>query len=386
MPPFARNCLVFIATVFGMLLAIPIIVLGLPFWVTSVLTRTIVPLCEPKVIRWPQIFQFDRSLGWRAKANLNCHCLQDTDDVFHVMTDEHGWPAKESIADSEVVVFGDSHAFGYGVDQESSFFRLNPNMRIKAVGVPGYDLVHELLLMEQLSSQLKGKLVVWFVYIGNDLYDNLSPEVAGYRTPFVRQLNNSGEWEIVRSHLSPAKWTTSIGCQSRSIYSMVLPSLHSETFLAERAYSACGFLFEKGYEICRSAGSRLVVVSIPAPFALSQVQIDKARLRWPYLKNIDPDLPDRKIGAICDKLGIQFVPLKQYLNIHDYKTRDDHWTEHGHQRVAEVLWDLYRDHVTPRMSRDSIERSLACTVHPVRGDRSQPTPPRHSTDRLQKLS
>ena len=58
--------------------------------------------------------------------------------------------------------------------------------------------------MQRYAPQLQGKLVVWFIYFGNDLYDNLAPDMYGYRTPFVREAN--GAWEMVTHHISPDKW------------------------------------------------------------------------------------------------------------------------------------------------------------------------------------
>lgn len=347
-----RALLAVIASLAGMLLVAPILVLGLPFWVISVLTRAIFPLCEPRVIRWPQIFQFDPILGWKAKTNLSCYCLEERDDVFFVITDADGWPGKAGLAESKVVVFGDSHAFGYGVDHKSSFLQLNPKLPLKAFGVPGYNQVQELLVMEQLSSQLKGKLVIWWIYTGNDLFDNLSPEMSGYRAPFVRQMNGSGNWEIVTSHLSPAKWTCSRTYSGRSYPYPLDAAVHCETFLSERVYSACEFLIQKGRKICDQAGATLVVMTIPAPLGLSQSRIESVRVAHPYLKALHPDYPDRRLGEICSKKGVPFIPLKEFLDIGDYKERDDHWTERGHRRVVQVLWTLYCDYISTPISRD----------------------------------
>ena len=48
-------------------------------------------------------------------------------------------------------------------------------VRIKSIGSPAYSLVHSLMWMERMAPLLEGKLVVWFVYNGNDLADNVYP-------------------------------------------------------------------------------------------------------------------------------------------------------------------------------------------------------------------
>jgi hypothetical protein len=359
-----RVLLAAIAGLVGLALMGPVIALGLPFWLTSVLTRCLAPLCSPKAIRWPELFEYDSALGWKAKANLSCHCLEERDDIFYVATDADGWPGKAKLSESAVVVFGDSYAFGYGVDHASSFLQLNPTLPLKAFGVPGYNQVQQLFLMRRLSSQLKGKLVLWWIYVGNDLFDNMSPEMSGYRAPFVRRANGRGNWEIVTSHLSPAKWTCSRTYSPRSYPYPLDAAIHSETFLSQRAYSACEFLLRSGKEVCDKAGATLVVMTIPAPFSLNHARIEQARVAHPSLKALDADFPDKKLNEICEALGVRFVPLKKYLDIGDYKERDDHWNERGHKRVVDVLSNLYREHVSTLASEHSDRggaRSFSCS-------------------------
>jgi hypothetical protein len=346
-----RNLLAAIASVTGMLLALPVLLLGTPFWIVGALTHWLTPVLSPRVVRWTELFEFDAALGWRAKPNLDGHCLEDRSDVFHIATDSHGWPGKSSLADSQLVVLGDSHAFGYGVDHEAAFFSLlNTDVRTKAVGVPGYNLVHQILLMERLAPQLRGKLVALFIYTGNDLHESLLPEMSGYRTPFVRSANGCSNWQVVTTHLSLAKWTASAGSSPQNIFP-ILDALHHETFLAERVYSACGFLLKEARRVSREAGFPLIILSIPPPFLLTGPD---GKSVSPYVghfrKPIDADFPDRKIGLTCRNLDIPFIPLKQHLNLFDYWEHDDHWTEGGHRKVAAVLRDVYRRYGVPSTS------------------------------------
>ncbi len=347
------------AGVIGLVLAMPILILGIPFVAVAACVRLLAPRLEPSCIRWPDMFVFDPTLGWSAKANMDCHCLEETDDVFHVRTDDNGWPGKRTIADSDVVVFGDSHAFSYGIDHAQSFAEVNPELRVKAIGVPGYNMVQELLLIDRLAPQLTGKLVVWFCYIGNDLYDNLSPEMLGYRCPFIRQSRDTGEWEIVTTHLGPDSWTCSKGAQTlrRGRYPL-LEGLHSDTALSQRAYSACEVLIRQGQRTCSKQGARLVVMSIPSPFTLDAKQLGRARDTYQFLHGLDADYPDHRLRKICTRSGVRFVPLKDYLDINDYKLLHDHWTERGHRRVAKALNDLYRDHAVATPANEQLKVML----------------------------
>ena len=55
-------------------------------------------------------------------------------------------------------------------------------------------MVQTLLWMERLKDRLAGKLVVWLVFYGNDLMDNLHPNFDRYRTPFVRSRDDGAGW------------------------------------------------------------------------------------------------------------------------------------------------------------------------------------------------
>ncbi len=344
-----RTLIAMISSLFGILLIIPIIVLGLPFWAVAFLTHLIhslVRLFRPKVVPWQQLIEFEPTVGWKPKPNLKAYARAD--NVFHLTTDSQGWRGQTTLYESEVLVFGDSYAFGYGVDDKSFFAELNPKLRIKAIGINGYNMVQELLWIQRLSVHLRDKLVVWFIYFGNDLYENLQPNLDHYRMPFVRKVNGTGSWEIVTSHISPAKWPSN----SQRHYYAKLAEICSPTFLAQRVYSACEFLISRGRDICNQAGAQLVVMSIPDITQISKTHITKLATLAPEPDSFDPDLPDKKIREICSALGVPFVALKNHLKVEDYKEHDVHWNERGHQRVAEVLNRVYHDNVLKRANTE----------------------------------
>jgi hypothetical protein len=276
-------------------------------------------MIEPQVVSWPELIGYDHALGWKPKPGLDTHCVSDLGgDVFHVATDSHGWAGEGSIGESQVVVFGDSFAFGFGVNARSSFSAVNPALRVKAIGAPGYNLVQELLLMRQFTRQLRGKLVVWFIYVGNDLCENLQHNM-----------------------------------QERT------DGIFGNTFLTERIYSACDYLISEGREICREAGAKLVVMTIPITAQLSAEN-------WSPNADRNPNLPDEKIGAICSRLGVGFVAAKDHLRTADYIPGEGHWNERGHKRIAAVLQQLYAEHSrggTAPMGHLDREASLTPTLH-----------------------
>jgi hypothetical protein len=347
-----RVLLASVAFTAAMVAAIPIIAVGLPFWLVAIITRVQIPLFRPATVRWPELFVFHPILGWKAKPAFNGHCLEERDDIFHVVTDPDGWPGQRSLSESRIVVIGDSMAFGYGVATKNAFFELNPGMRIKAVGAPGYNMVQELLLMEELSPSLKGKDVLWFVYFGNDLYDNLSPEMTGYRAPFVAQ-NADGDWQIITTHISPSKWSCSVGRQGKVPYATIKKQLMTKSFMGDRAYSACEFLLGKGRDICRTAGAELIIMTVPFP-----MRAQAAPFLQPF--GSDQDYPDRRIRAICEKLQVPCVALRNVLTPGDYKRWDEHWNERGHRKVAQAISALYKADVR-NQEQEATTRSVIRT-------------------------
>ena len=219
---------------------------------------------EPAFVTWPELVEFDRTLGWKPRPNMDGHYLADQDDVFRIVTDREGWPGRRSLDESDIVVIGDSFAFGYGVDTNRSFAELDPKLRVKALGAPGYSMVQPVLLMEQLGRRLRGRLVVWFAYLENDLQDNLAPEMRKYRAPFVRLDPVRGEWTIVDEHLEPRKWECS-NLDARRLF----PRFCVPGPLADRAYSACDYLIGRAERACHEAGAHLVMVTIPHPMQLT---------------------------------------------------------------------------------------------------------------------
>ena len=320
----------------GLMLAAPVVLLGAPFWFVALLTRRLAHHCEWRAQPWDQLVKYSPTIGWKPKPNVRGYFVDIVGDVFQVVTDAEGWLGSRKVSDSDLVVFGDSYAFGYGMDSEAAFFNLNPRLRVKTVAAPGYNMVQELLLMKELAPSLRGKLIVWLIYLGNDLVDNLLPGTdGGYRAPFVRPVADGKSWEIITAHVRRERWTASSGQGLRTVKGLAAavcaPSGHSR-----RIFSACGFLISEAKTACERYGARLVVVSAPPRSWLDPAVYD----------TIDCGYADRKLQDLCRTAGVQYMPLSTRLDITDYKWNDSHWNRRGHRKVAAVLREIYRDHAT----------------------------------------
>jgi hypothetical protein len=151
------------------------------------------------------MIEFESTVGWKPKANLDVYS-SFVAGVFHWKTDAHGWRGNSSIEQSKVLIFGDSYAFGYAMDEEELFTDQNHQLCMKGIGHLGIIWCRVCCGCKSCHRNLTDKLVVWFICISNDFYDNLQLNMQGYKSPFLRRINGSEEWEIVTSHLSPMKW------------------------------------------------------------------------------------------------------------------------------------------------------------------------------------
>ena len=197
----SRLIVALIAAAIGLILAAPIFLILFPFWLISSLTRLFTRVLEPGFLTIEQLIEFDPTFGWKPRPGLNTHHLMV--DLFQLKTDKNGWRGRYTLDESEIVVFGDSFAAGYGVSDNHLFANLSPRPKIKPIGIGGYSMVQAFLWMERLAPSLRGKMIVWFIYYGNDLSDNLVPDLRGYRRPFVREDKTRGDWEIVTHHVNP---------------------------------------------------------------------------------------------------------------------------------------------------------------------------------------
>jgi hypothetical protein len=342
---FFRTLLGLLGMIAGIGLAIPLVMIWLVLWAVSGITKLTARLFEPAALGSDQLVQFTPIVGWRPRPNLDGYYLTMVrDSVFHVLTDSEGWPDTQQVSDTNVLVFGDSYAFGYGVDTRATFWRYRSGVRVKAIGAPGYNMVQELLVMRELTDRLSGKLVIWFIYFGNDLYDNLFPNNRHYRTPFVRLRKDSQSWEIATQHVSPKKWPNG----STPDYYAKLAELCCATFLSDRAYSACEFLLGEAKKTCEAAGARLVLMTIPDVVQLTESGQNQLAACAPNRESFDPNRPDKRFSEIASCLGLTIVPLTMYLTATHYKQKDPHWNHRGHEKVAELIEQTWKATVPDR--------------------------------------
>lgn len=324
----------------GPVLLLPVVLLALPLWAVSALTRWLTRLgfLEPKSLPWHELIQYEPVVGARTRANLDTYGRGE--DIFRLTTDAEGWRGHGTLDDADIVVFGDSFAFGHGVDDKHVYAELIPGLKVKPIASDAYSMVHGLLWMHRLASRLRGKTVVWFVYCGNDLADNLKPDLWGYRMPFLK--GNPGEsWEILTDHVSPEPWPFRPP-PGRANPARLYAEFSTPSWYTERVFSAADYLISEAASLCQESDAQLVVISIPLTAQVKDPQ--KVRLLSSAPDRVDLELADRRLGQSCRVYGVPFVPLLPQVNAAHYWQQDIHWNPSGHRLVADLLSHIHQTH------------------------------------------
>jgi hypothetical protein len=327
----------------ALVLVLPALLLALPFWLVAGGQRLwvrITSAVDEEALPWGALIEYSPEIGWKPKPNLDASALDTAGNRYSLTTDADGWrrsPFGEGKAD--VYVFGDSFAFGFGASDREFFANLSVSPRIQAIGANGYNMVQELILMERCSEQLRGCMVVWFIYHGNDLYENLTPNLGRYRMPFVRHAGGEDKWEIVSGHVSREPWSLR---EERDYYGR-LAEICCDTQLSKSAFGAARFLVRRGKSLCDEAGARLVVVSLPDVLQLDGRRWNLLAKRAPHPESFDPDRPDKELRKLCEQEGVRFATIKNVLQVSDYIQNDVHWNARGNRRVADLIRTLHAE-------------------------------------------
>lgn len=326
-----------VITLLTTLSAAPAAVVAAPFWLMAGATRYLPRRLrlEPPLLPWLDAMRFVPVVGWQTRPDLEGYL--EADRPFHFTTDAEGWrDASVAIEDADMVVFGDSFAFGQGVDDADLYSRHTDGIRTKALGSNGYSMVHAVLWMEMLGERLAGRHVIWFVYLGNDLYDNLRPNYGRYRVPFVAQRDEG--WQIEACHVSAEQWGFP---EAPPQYQDELARLSTPGPQTDRALAAAAYLLERAQQACFAADAELTVVTVPRRDQIDPDLVETLRARSPDPERFSAHLLDEGVRESCAKLGLTVVSLGDHLSHRDYFDEDIHWKKSGHLVVGSLLAELH---------------------------------------------
>lgn len=304
----------------------------------------------------------------------------------HVTTtiNADGFRETAQFKDEKIVAIGDSFTFGWGVDQGLSWVELLQ----RSIGEPIYNMgMHdsspkqEFLLLEHMihtrKVDLKGGLVLWMIFEGNDLedsYDDQHPVSNSVSTSarlfqgtivetvwglpsMIRQESVFTKFRDGRAELSGL----SRGDRSKSHYVIegiaspfplyVSPRFGAKLFIPKQLLGAqrseqyveshpnrppLEKTFERMESLAHHEGFRVVVIIAPSDVRLYGAEFEDF-----------PTLSERSyfnilVSRLAGQHGFELVNLEELLRPHAtkellYFRDDDHWNERGHAAVADTL-------------------------------------------------
>ena len=214
--------------------------------------------------------------------------------------DRRGYRNASEMDTADIVLLGDSYVEGWYVsDEETVAARLTARLQrpVANLAVAGYGTLQELQVLKGDAVQRHPRVVAWFFFEGNDLYDDQKFENALRAEPRTREdarrqtdgLTRSHGWnersfvlnalQAIRRALQPvirndapywATLRTSTGHERIYFFDYDLPW----TTYEEDRWAVARSAFEEGVTFARTAGMHIVLFYVPTKFRVFRGFID----------------------------------------------------------------------------------------------------------------
>jgi lysophospholipase L1-like esterase len=324
-----------------------------------------------------QHYVADPDLGFRHTPNVRQSGRRRSDielawglpasrpDRITITYDRHGYRNATELDRADIVLIGDSYVEGSYVSDDqvvSSLLRARLGRPVANLGVSGYGTAQELVVLNRDALPLQPRVVIWFFFEGNDLYNDALFEsvmrtprearatqwVAGHgwwRRSFVRNAHAHLRlmlYALVPRHC-PHFGTVSIGpYRGQKVLfwpEAAVPWTEYERNLWDRAQHT----LREAATATRERGVNLLLVYVPIKFRVYRdfIELPAGELRdwtlWPL-----PEL----FAQFCRTEGLACLDLTGLLRDSvrtggmPHAPPDSHWSPEGHRLVARALEEL----------------------------------------------
>lgn len=273
--------------------------------------------------------------------------------------DRWGYRNRRDLTSAPVVLLGDSFVEGYKVTQDSIVSEALGRMLavdVANLGQANYAPSHELAALKSRGLDLSARVVVWFLFEGDDFIESSDSYTL------------AEGWDLARSRV-PGFWERSF---ARTALTWAIPAslrlyaagrdpirragildyeggreelmffgLEPQKILRERAFGDVARILTEGYRIGQDWGSQLLVVLVPLKYRVYRDLVQPASTSqvgdW-----VANDIPQRLI-SLCAQAGIPFLDLTGALvrsasqDTLVYFLDDAHWTPAGHHVAAREI-------------------------------------------------
>ncbi len=276
--------------------------------------------------------------------------------------DQHGFrndkdPNDRDPQRADVVLLGDSFVEGYRVAQDKTCavaLSQEFNSDVVNLGRADYGPPQQLVVLKRYALPLRPRVVVWFVFVENDLSDLAEYERAIADWPaYVDQINRFsarcftrnaldvlGTWlDSFRSEESDLARRRSGQWQSETLYFGFQPLQPTPERLEQ--LTRLEAILREADLLCRQNEVRLLVAYVPTKHAvygdLCDFPPDGDVIHW------QPSGLASHLGQSCQEAQIEYLDLTDSLKAaaadgkRVYLPDDGHWSPAGHAAVAKTL-------------------------------------------------
>lgn len=231
----------------------------------------------------------------------------------------------------EIIVLGDSHAMGWGVDQDESLVRVlarRSGRKVLNAAISSYGTVRELALLDRLDTSNLKVLVIQ--YSDNDLPENRTfRQQAGGPLPITPE---SQYQTIVRHYANQRSYY-----QGKYVFRLFMKVLRLETPEPDQ-------LRMDPVAPAEEAGLFLNAVMHASHVNLDDVQLivfevnERIRPARPFIAALDEVRRREEFPPFVRRL--RTLDITTVVTPQDFYTLDDHMKAHGHEVVGEALSKL----------------------------------------------
>lgn len=285
--------------------------------------------------------------------------------------DRSGYRNAVEMPQADIVLVGDSFAEGWYVsDEETTAAVLGRRLglRVANLGVAGYGTLQELRVIQGDGMRRNPRVVIWYFFEGNDLYEDQDfenamlavPPSVERMTPNASGLTKFDGW-AKRSFISNAFQ------RLRRLSHPIVPTplaiggtlrlkneppqqIHfgPEASLRWRDYeqgrwATAAKAFEKGIAFAHDRGVHVMLVFVPYKYRVYQDFVTDLHDYVPGRQwKVWPEFP-AKVLELCETLRVPCVDATEVLTaslrhgVMVYPLTDTHWSAEGHAVVAAEL-------------------------------------------------
>jgi SGNH hydrolase-like domain, acetyltransferase AlgX len=293
--------------------------------------------------------------------------------------DQWGYRNTTEMERASIVLIGDSFVEGWYVsDEQTVASRLAHRLGqyVANLGVAGYGTMQELRVLKGDALNRNPKVIAWFFFEGNDLYDDelferflAAPPGPEEQVPRLQGLTHGHNWRKRSFTINAFHWIRRwshpivpnvapfwalLSGSSKRIYFdyREMPWTEYEESRWEKAKET----FRAGIEAARGGGTDVILVYVPIKFRVYrefiEIPPDSPLRSW----GVWTSLP-RKFMEFCRSVSVPCVDLTDRLQqavrkgVDVYALTDTHWSSDGHAVVAAELERVLRglDLVLPRI-------------------------------------